>query len=136
MTIVQTVVVYISTTLVFAVLDLLWLGVVARGTYREALGTLMRDAPHWPAVVIFYLLFGVGVVVFAVLPGVQATSVMRALFVGALFGFFIYMSYELTNLAVIRDWPLHLVFVDVLWVAALTALSATAGYGMWSLINV
>lgn len=119
---------YLLTAAVFFAVDLLWLGVVARGLYRRHLGHLMAEQVNWTAAIVFYLLFIVGILIFAVLPAVERESVGRAALMGALFGFFTYATYELTNLAVLEGWPMGIVFVDIAWGATLTAIVSVAGY--------
>ena len=118
---------YVLTALVFFAIDLLWLGVVARGLYRRHLGGFLGEV-NWGAAGIFYLLFIVGIFVFAIVPALERESALRALVLGALFGFFTYATYDLTNLATLRDWPLAIVLIDIPWGMALTAATSLAGY--------
>jgi uncharacterized membrane protein len=123
---------YLLTVPVFLVIDFTWLGVVARDLYRTQLGGLMTDAIVWPAAILFYLLFCVGLLVFAILPALDAGSLARAALLGAAFGFFTYMTYDLTNLATLRDWPVPLVVVDIAWGTALGATVSTIVYALGS----
>ena len=124
---------YFATLAVFLLIDMLWLGVVARGLYSKYLGYLLSPNPNWTAAVLFYLLFVVGVLVFAVLPGLQAASLGKALLLGALFGLLTYATYDLTNLATIRDWPVFITIVDLIWGTLLATLVSGAGFlvGRW-----
>ena len=106
---------------VFFVLDMLWLGVVARGFYQRQIGQLLRPRVNWAAAVAFYLVFLAGVVVFVVEPAMARESLGHALGYGALFGLVTYAAYDLTNLAVARDWPLTVTLVDLAWGTVLTA---------------
>src|SRR5512143_781266 len=99
-------------------LDLLWLGVLARGFYRNHLGYLMRSDVRWVPAVLFYLLY---VVVFVVTPALEKQSLARAVALGAFFGLAAYAAYDLTSLALIRDYPLVAALVDLAWGAALSA---------------
>lgn len=119
---------YVLTALVFFAIDLLWLGVVARDLYARFLGHLLADNVRWAAAIIFYLLFIVGIFIFAILPGVDRESAGHALLMGALFGFFTYATYDLTNLATLQGWPLGIVFIDIAWGMVLTGAVALAGY--------
>ncbi|MDX1628408.1 MAG: DUF2177 family protein [Fulvivirga sp.] len=119
---------YLLTTVVFFAIDLLWLGVIAKNLYNKLLGHLMADQVNWTAAIIFYLLFIVGIFIFAILPAVEKNSVIKAITYGALFGFFTYATYDLTNLATLRDWPMKIVFIDIIWGAFLTGTVSTAGY--------
>lgn len=119
---------YLLTAVVFFAIDLLWLGVIAKGLYDKWLGHLLADNVNWVAAIVFYLLFIIGIFIFSVLPAVDKGSVMRAITLGALFGFFTYATYDLTNLATLADWPLKVVFVDIAWGMVLTASVSCAGY--------
>lgn len=124
---------YALTLGVFLAVDLLWLGVVARGFYQTQLRPFLSPTVNWPAAFAFYLLYVVGILIFAVLPGLAADSLAVAAGWGALFGFFTYATYELTNLATLRDWPLKVVLVDTAWGMALCTTVASAGFlmGAW-----
>ena len=119
---------YLATVPVFFLIDLVWLGLVARDFYRSQIGSLMADPIVWWAAFLFYLLFIAGIIFFAVLPGLDAGSWTKALALGAAFGFFAYMTYDLTNLATLQGWPITLVVVDIAWGTVLAASVATASY--------
>lgn len=116
-----------ATFIVMIVIDLLWLGVIAKSLYANAMGDLMSPQPRLGVAAIFYLMYPIGLVIFAVLPGVDAGSVMRAGVMGALFGLFAYATYDLTNLAVVRNWPVALSFIDIAWGTLVSGVSAAAG---------
>ena len=122
---------YLLTALVFFAIDLVWLGLVARGLYQRLLGHLLGDV-NWIAAVVFYLLFIVGIFIFAITPAVARDSAGHALLMGALFGFFTYATYDLTNLATLEGWPVSMVFIDIAWGAVLTGAVAFAGYHIMS----
>ena len=107
--------VYLITVPIFFIVDLTWLGVIAKGFYQKHLGYLMRPQINWAAAILFYLLFIIGIVFFAVRPALESQSPMRALVYGALFGFFAYATYDLTNLATVKDWPVIVTVVDLVW---------------------
>ena len=119
---------YALTTLVFFAIDLTWIGLVAKKFYWENLDGLLKDDVNWIAALIFYLLYIAGIFVFAILPAVESDSFKSALFYGALFGFFCYATYDLTNLATLKGFPLKVVVVDMIWGTILTASVATAGF--------
>lgn len=119
---------YLLTAVVFFAIDLLWLGVIAKNLYQKQIGHLMAEQVNWTAAMMFYLLFIVGILIFAVLPSVEKDSVQQALLYGALFGFFTYATYDLTNLATLKDWPVKVVVIDIFWGMILTGSVATAGY--------
>lgn len=116
---------WIAALAALAVLDALWLGVVARDLYRDKMGTLLADQPRWAAAILFYLVHTAGVVVF---PLALSQSWLGALLYGALFGFVVYAAYDLTNLATLRGWPLSLTVIDLAWGTAVTAVSCVAAF--------
>jgi uncharacterized membrane protein len=124
---------YLSTLLAFLAIDMVWLGLVARGFYRQHLDFLLRPNPNWPAAIAFYLLFVLGVLVFVVVPGLQGGSTRRVLILGAFFGLVSYATYDLTNMATLRDWPWIVTVVDLLWGGVLTAAVSYLGFvvGKW-----
>jgi uncharacterized membrane protein len=107
-------------------LDGIWLGYAARGTYRRGLGALLAPRIRWGAALAFYLVYGLGIVWFAVAPAVAAGSPLQAMALGGLLGLTAYGTYDLTNLATIRNWPLGLTLVDLAWGVVASALSALA----------
>ncbi len=109
---------------VFFIVDIIWLGLIARGFYRKALEPLLTPNINWTAAIIFYFLFLVGVLVFALLPGMEKRSLIYTVGMAALFGFIAYATYDLTNLATLRDWPLMLSIVDMMWGSFLSASTA------------
>lgn len=119
---------YWLTLPVFFVIDMFWLGIVARGFYRRQFGNLLAPQFNWTAAVAFYLLFIAGILVFAVAPGLKRESLTHAVMLGALFGLISYATYDLTNLATLRGWPLPLTIVDMLWGALLSALVSAASF--------
>ncbi len=122
--------VYAVTFAVFFVIDMLWLGVVARSFYRNQLGSLMRSAVNWPAAIVFYLLFIGGILIFVLLPALERGSWQYALGMGALFGLITYATYDLTNLATLRDWPLTMTLVDLMWGTVLAASTAFVSFAI------
>ena len=121
---------YLLTVPVFFVIDLLWLGVVARGFYQKQLGALLSPQVNWPAAIVFYLIYIVGILFFGVLPALEKQSLVRAFLWGGLYGFFTYATYDLTNMALIKGWPLKIVVVDIAWGTFLCAAVAAAGFGI------
>ena len=119
---------YALTVPVFFIIDLIWLGVVAKGFYQKNLKYILSPNVNWTAAIIFYLMYIAGILIFAVLPGVAKDSVRHAALWGALFGFFTYATYDLTNLALLKDWPLNIVVVDILWGVVLCTVVATLSF--------
>ncbi|KUG23004.1 hypothetical protein ASZ90_007221 [hydrocarbon metagenome] len=124
---------YLLTLPVFFVIDMLWIGVLAKDFYRNNLGHLFRENINWAAALIFYFLYIIGILIFATLPAMEKQSLGRAVLLGALFGFFAYATYDLTNFATLKDWPLKVTVVDMIWGMVLTASVAAASYliGRW-----
>lgn len=119
---------YASTALAFLVIDYVWLAHIARAFYADRLGHLLLDRPNLGAAAAFYAIYVVGIVFFATLPALKSGSASTALMLGALFGFFAYATYDMTNYATLRDWPFSVVIVDVAWGTALTGIAAAAGF--------
>lgn len=124
---------YLVTIPVFLGIDMLWLGFVAKGFYRNNLGDLLRSDVNWYAALVFYLLYIGGILIFATMPALEKKSLYHAVVFGGLFGFFAYATYDLTNMATLKDWPLNVVIVDIIWGIVLTASVAMASFliGRW-----
>jgi uncharacterized membrane protein len=124
---------YLATFAAFLAIDMVWLGLVARSFYRKQIGFLLSPNPNWVAAIVFYLLFVAGLLAFAILPGLQAGSLSRALLLGAFFGLVTYATYDLTNLATLKNWPLLVTGVDMLWGTVLATLVTWCGFilGRW-----
>lgn len=106
---------------VFFTIDMLWLGLIAKDFYAKQIGGLMKPNINWTAAIIFYLIFIAGLVVFVITPAVIKNSWSHAVLMGALFGFVCYATYDLTNLAVAKDWPVFVTIIDLIWGAVLAA---------------
>lgn len=122
------VIAYIATALVFLAIDYVWLAHVATKFYFERIGHLLMEKPNMVAAAGFYAVYVVGIVVFAVAPALKNGNVSTAAIYGALFGFFTYATYDMTNYATLRGWPFHVVLVDVAWGTVLTCVSAVLGF--------
>lgn len=123
----QTLLISILSLPVLVVGDLLWLGFIMRDFYRSHLGHLMADTVYWPPALLFYFMYPLAVVYLVVLPNMHA-GLGRVMLMSALMGAFAYATYDLTNHATLRNWPLVVTIVDVLWGAFLTTLIGTAAY--------
>ena len=107
------------------ILDALWLGVVSKGFYKEHIGHLFRDKPIWSVIAVFYLLYSIGILYFSVLPADGSWT--KALLLGMVLGFISYMTYDLVNYATLKDWPLVVVIIDILWGSFITGVAAVMG---------
>lgn len=126
---------YLLTFSVFLIIDMLWLGIIAKNIYQKYLGNFLTDNVNWTAAIVFYLLFVIGVSIFVVYPAISKGSVFYAIYMGALFGFFTYATYDLTNLATLKDWPINIVIIDIIWGSLLSAMVSTAGFYIVKWIN-
>lgn len=124
---------YFATLVAFFAIDIVWLGLVARTFYRKYLGFLMAPNPNWLAAIIFYLLFIVGILVFVVVPGLADNSLKTMLLRAALFGLITYATYDLTNLATVKNWPLMITIVDLIWGTTLSVVVSYISFlaGKW-----
>jgi uncharacterized membrane protein len=120
---------YLATVAFFVIVDIAWLGFIAKDFYRASIGHLMGDGFNIPAAIVFYLIYAAGIMFFAINPALSVGDVMKAAMLGLAFGFFAYATYDLTNLATLRDWPLGMTLADIAWGSVLTG--ATAAFGFW-----
>lgn len=119
---------YLTSLLVFLAIDMVWLTVVAKNFYAKYLGYLMAKSPNLLAAGIFYLIYILGMVVLVLTPALEKKSLMQAILQGALFGLCGYATYDLTNMATIKDWPLLVTVVDLIWGTVLSATVAGVSY--------
>jgi uncharacterized membrane protein len=118
---------YAAIVLVMVVLDMLWLGFIAKPIYQQGIGHLMAERPNVPVAVLFYAVYAVGLLVFAVLPHAADAGWAKTALTAALFGFFAYATYDLSNLATLKGWPVGMSLLDIAWGSALSAASGMAG---------
>ena len=119
---------YSTTLAVFVLFDMAWLGTMASRLYRPTLDDIMRTDVNLPAAVAFYLIYPIGLVIFGILPAVKSGSLAQAALCGALFGFFTYATYDLTNQATLRNWTTQLTLIDAGWGTLLGAIASAAGF--------
>jgi uncharacterized membrane protein len=124
---------YFFTLVVFFAIDMVWLALVARGFYQKQLGFMLRSDVNWSAAGVFYLLFALGLMIFVIVPSLETGSTTKVLILGALFGLITYSTYDLTNLATLKDWPLAMTLVDLLWGSILATSVSYLGFlaGKW-----
>jgi uncharacterized membrane protein len=119
---------YSVAVVIFLVIDLIWLGVVARSFYQEQMGHLMRPNVNWAAAFAFYLVFVLGIVVLSVMPAIDRESLTHAMILGGLLGLVTYAAYDLTNLATLDGFPLKVALVDLVWGTVLCATVSALTY--------
>jgi uncharacterized membrane protein len=120
--------VYLVAAVVFLAIDAVWLGYLARDFYKERLGDLLLEQPRFGVAAGFYAIFVIGLLYFAIVPGLQAESLGLAVFNAALFGMFCYMTYDATNLSTMRGFPVVVALVDVAWGTFLSAFTAAVTF--------
>jgi len=119
---------YIITTVIFFAIDMVWLGFVAKDFYRKHIGTLLAENVNWAAAIVFYLLYIGGILFFAVQPALKSGSWQTALLNGALLGMLCYATYDLTNMATLKNWSFTVVWVDIIWGIVLTGSVSTLSF--------
>lgn len=125
---------YIIMLTVFLALDFLWLGLVAKKFYTRHLGFLMKKKTNWLAAIIFYLIFVLGLYLFVVQPALAKDSWTHAILFGSIFGLITYSTYDLTNLATIKGWPLKITIADLFWGVSLSALTSAVSFFLITLL--
>ncbi len=113
---------------VFFAIDMVWLGVVAKDFYAKHLGYLMAPKVNWLAALAFYMLFILGLLVFVIQPALVEQNLVKLLLTAALFGLVTYSTYDLTNLATVKDWPILITAVDLAWGMSLSVIVSTLSY--------
>jgi len=119
---------YIITFVVFFAIDFIWLNFIAKNIYATKIGHLLAENPRLFPALIFYLVFIVGVIIFAVLPGYEAQNIWKTVMLGALFGLLTYSTYDLTNLATLKNWPISVTIIDLIWGTSISTVTSVAGY--------
>lgn len=127
---------YLITFAIFLAIDYIWLNFIAKNIYSTKIGHLLAENPKLIPALIFYLVFIVGVLVFAVLPGYEAQNIWKTVMLGALFGFLTYSTYDLTNLATLKSWPVSVTIVDLIWGTSISTVTSVAGYYIARILGV
>jgi uncharacterized membrane protein len=117
--------IWLICTVIFLIIDLAWLGIIAKPFYQRGIGHLMAENFRMGAAALFYAVYVIGIIYFAVWGAVDWKA---AALNGALFGFFCYATYDMTNYATLRDWPLSMAVIDITWGTVLTGFTAAAGF--------
>jgi uncharacterized membrane protein len=127
---------YAATAAVFFALDLIWLSVVAKGFYKAQMGHLMRADVQWVPAVLFYVIYVAAIIVLCVKPGLERASMGRAVAMGAIFGLAAYAAFDLTSLALLKDFPKTVALVDLAWGTLVTASVSGASYAIGRAMGV
>lgn len=128
--------IYLVTLAVFFVIDIIWLGFIGKGIYKEHIGFLMREKTNWIAAIMFYMVYIVGLIFFALNPALAKDSLMYAVLVGAFFGLITYGTYDMTNLATLKDWSMFIVVVDIIWGTVLCSVTTAISFTILRAIGV
>lgn len=121
---------FFITFVVFMAIDLIWLGLIAKNLYSKYLGYIMTDKVNWGAALLFYGLFIIGLLFFVISPALDKNSWTYALGAGALYGLLTYATYDLTNLATLKDWPITITIIDMIWGTTLAALTSIISFSI------
>ncbi len=119
---------YIVTLIIFLVIDMVWLVFIAKSIYDKYLGYLMGEKVNFGAAFLFYAIFILGLMFFVINPALAKDSIKYAIFAGALFGLVTYSTYDLTNMATIKDWPTLITVIDLIWGSFVSSATATLAY--------
>lgn len=120
---------------VFMVIDLIWLGFIAKDLYSKYLGYLIADKVNWVSAVVFYLIFIGGILYFVLYPSLLDKNLINLIIRAALFGFITYATYDLTNLATIKDWPIQITIIDLIWGTTLSTSVSVISYFIINLLG-
>jgi uncharacterized membrane protein len=119
---------YVITFVTFFIIDIFWLGFAAKNIYNEKLGFIMKTNINWTAAILFYLLFIAGMIVFVIQPALTKNNWTHALLVGAFFGLITYATYDMTNLATLKNWPLSVTILDMIWGTFLCSVTSLISF--------
>jgi len=119
---------FLITTFIFFSIDIFWLGVVAKKLYRHYIGHLMADSVFVSAAIVFYTVYIIGLLHFVIQPALSKGSLKYALLTGMFFGFITYATYDLTNLATLKEWPIKIVLIDMAWGTLLAGAVSSLSY--------
>lgn len=119
------------TAIVFLVIDAIWLGLIATSFYRRALGNLMLEQPKLQIAAVFYIGYTFAIVLLAAAPAARSGSLTQAILYGAVFGLAAYGTYDVTNMSTLKNWPMAMSVVDMIWGTVLTATATVAGYATY-----
>lgn len=127
---------YILTFVVFLAIDFIWLNFIAKNLYATRIGHLLAEKPNLVPALIFYLIFVVGVIIFAIIPGYETKNILKTILLGALFGLLTYSTYDFTNLATLKNWPISVTIIDLIWGTSISTVTSVAGYYIATLLKL
>ena len=130
----MTILIFFIAFMIFFVIDILWLGLFAKKMYQSQIGFILAKKPNWYAAIVFYILYIVFLLIFAVMPALDKGSLTDSMLYGALYGFITYATYDLTNLATLDKWPLKVTIIDIIWGTFLGFSVSTLTFLIGSLI--
>ena len=120
---------------VFLLIDILWLGFISKSIYQEKIGHLLKADVNWTVAILLYMLLLVGILFFVINPALAKESWKFAFFAGGFFGLITYATYDMTNLATLKDWPVFITVVDILWGTTLSALTSVTTFFIMSYLG-
>jgi len=118
---------FIFVSIIFLIIDVVWLSITVKSLYRPALGNLLQDKPVMWAAVLFYIIYMIGLALIILKPALANDSILQALWTGVVFGVVAYGTYNLTNMATIKNWSASIVWIDMIWGGLLTGFSSAVG---------
>ena len=118
---------FIFVSTIFLIIDILWLSITVKSLYRPALGSLLKDKPVMWAAVLFYIIYMIGLALIILKPALANDSILQALWTGVVFGVVAYGTYNLTNMATVKNWSASIVWIDMIWGGLLTGFSSAVG---------
>ena len=118
---------FIFVSVIFLLIDVVWLSITVKSLYRPALGDLLKDKPVMWAAILFYIIYMIGVALIILKPALANDSILQALWTGVVFGVVAYGTYNLTNMATVNNWSASIVWIDMLWGGFLTGFSSAVG---------
>ncbi len=127
---------YFIALVIFLIVDSIWLGVVAKDLYQNEIGHLLKENFNFIAALIFYLFFIAGVVFFVINPSIEKQDIIFAIYAGFLLGALTYATYDLTNLATLRDWPIKVTVIDIIWGGFITSFVSASTYYLIDLFKI
>ncbi|NMA48692.1 MAG: DUF2177 family protein [Tissierellia bacterium] len=119
---------YIITLIIFFAIDIIWLGFIAKDIYKEHLGFIMGEKTNWIAAIVFYMVYIIGLIFFALNPALQKDSLIYAALVGGFFGLITYATYDMTNLATLKDWSIFITAIDITWGTLLCSATSSISF--------